>query len=119
MPGYRNHERFIAPHLISCVPATTRGLLYSLPAGYPGVVEGEGIVRGRLLELPERVLGSLDDLEAYESGASHSENEYYRAEVPVRLEDQSEVFAWIYFMTPERVREMNGVRIESGLWVFA
>ena len=117
MPGYRNHERFVVPHLISCVSATTSGFLYDLPAGYPGVVEGEGTIHGKLLELPDEVLASLDELEAYDPNAPQSVNEYYRKEVSVRLDDGSEVSAWIYFMTPERVREMNGVRIESGSWL--
>lgn len=116
LPGYRNYERFIAPYLITSEPATARGDLYHLPEGYPGVVEGAGTVQGRVLMLPEQVLASLDDLEAYDPAASPEENEYQRKEVPVTLENGSTLSAWMYFMTAKRVRSMKGIRIESGGW---
>ncbi|HEY5792737.1 MAG TPA: gamma-glutamylcyclotransferase family protein [Chthoniobacterales bacterium] len=116
MPGYRNHERFAAPHLISCRPATTQGKLYHLPAGYPGVVEGEGIVHGKLLELRDEALPPLDELEAYDPAAAPEENEYYRREVSVALETGDGVNAWIYFIALERVESMRGIRVESGHW---
>ena len=117
MPGYRNHERFIAPHLLSSQPATVAGWLYDLPAGYPGVVEGDGIVHGNLLELPGQVLDSLDELEGYDPLGEPGENEYYRKLANVRLSNDQEAEAWVYFMTRDRIQQMHGIRVESGYWV--
>jgi len=116
LPGCRNHERWAAPHLISCEPARARGELYHLPAGYPAVVEGGGWVRGCLLELPDHVLADLDELEAFDPSAPMEENEYYRREITATLSNGSACPAWIYFMTPERVQAMRGARIPSGNW---
>lgn len=115
-PGFRNHERWAAPHLLASEPATAAGDLYDLPAGYPGVVEGGGTVHGFVLTLPDAVLASLDELEAYDPAAAVEENEYYRREVPVTLENGEIVPAWIYFMTAERVRQMAGTLLPSGRW---
>ena len=116
-PGFRNHERWAAPHLLACEPATARGDLYDLPAGYPGVVEGGGTVHGCVLTLPDEVLASLDELEAYDPKAEIEQNEYSRREVPVTLANGETVPAWIYYMTAERVRAMRGTLLPSGQWL--
>ncbi len=51
-------------------PARTRGRLYHLPAGYPGLLlDGDGTVHGELLDPPDdRLLGLLDQVEGVDEG---------------------------------------------------
>jgi gamma-glutamylcyclotransferase (GGCT)/AIG2-like uncharacterized protein YtfP len=117
-PGERNYDRFCASAVTSAEPALTRGALYALPAGYPAVTPGDGWVHGYLLAFEDQaVLASLDALEAYDPSAAPGDNEYYRAEAEVFDSAQRTLGrAWIYLMTPDRVRRMSGVLVPQGSW---
>ena len=75
-----------------CGTATVRGLLYDL-GGYPGLVPGEGAVRGDLLEItsPEQ----LAALDAYEE-CDGPDPLYRRELMPVVRAEGEEAFAWVY-----------------------
>lgn len=75
-----------------CGAATVRGLLYDL-GGYPGLVPGEGLVRGDLLEItsPEQFAA----LDAYEE-CSGPRPLYRREVMPVVRADGEQVLAWVY-----------------------
>ena len=64
-----NHQAFCADAL-SVEPATARGTLYLLPAGFPAMVEGDGTVHGEAMTFPDLAakLTELDRLEGYRPG---------------------------------------------------
>ena len=75
-----------------CGTATVRGLLYDL-GGYPGLVQGEGLVQGDLLEItsPEQ----LAALDAYEE--CDGPRPLYRRELlPAVRADGEEALVWVY-----------------------
>jgi gamma-glutamylcyclotransferase (GGCT)/AIG2-like uncharacterized protein YtfP len=90
-------------------PATVRGRLYDLPAGYPAVtLGGDGIVHGELVETPED--GKLLVLDAYE-GVPEGLYRRVLAEVSVGLR---RVQAWIYVMDAPEAR--GGRLVPTGRW---
>ena len=67
MRGLRNHGRFCGDAL-TIEPASTRGRLYDLPAGFPAMVEAaDGVVHGEAMTFPdiEATLANVDVLEGY------------------------------------------------------
>ncbi|HEY9811778.1 MAG TPA: gamma-glutamylcyclotransferase [Halomicronema sp.] len=134
-PGEYNYLRFCTGSIVSFQPAITRGKLYSLRVGYPGMVEENGLVQGFLLCFKDdAVLEDLDKLEEYNPNRPADQNEYERKQVEIFTSPTSpppttatfdEVIAgcqslgkvWTYFMTKEKVKELGGVLIESGCWV--
>ena len=72
--------------------ATVRGLLYDL-GDYPGLVLGEGTVRGDLLEVVSAE--QLAALDAYEE-CDGSRPLYRRELLPVIRADGVETLAWVY-----------------------
>jgi gamma-glutamylcyclotransferase (GGCT)/AIG2-like uncharacterized protein YtfP len=93
----------------SRAPASVRGQLYALPAGYPAlVVGGSRKVYGELVDgLDEARLSLLDAFEGVDEGL------YRRVQVEVDVALQR-VLAHAYVMEhPDRV---GGVLIEDGRW---
>lgn len=89
-------------------PARVRGALWSLPAGYPALVAGEGEVYGELVEpVSEGLLALLDTYEGVSEGL------FRRDLVEVRV-DTERVQAWCYRMVDPR--RHGGHVIESGRW---
>lgn len=89
-------------------PATTRGSLWDLPAGYPALSAGTDLVHGELVELDDaRVLHVLDTYEGVPEGL------YTRTEVDVLVGLRSER-AWTYMMSDPRAR--GGRRLPDGRW---
>jgi len=93
----------------SRVPASTRGQLYALPAGYPALVPGgTDQVFGQLVEpVDERLLGVLDHYEGVAEGL------YRRVEVEVDVGLRRQV-AWTYVMDHPESR--GGLRLPDGRW---
>ena len=89
-----------------------RGKLVSL-GRYPGLVTGNGDVRGELYELEDPAqLEMLDDLEEYDPERAEA-SEYVRAEREVRLDDGRTCRAWVYVYN----RDTTGcAEIASGDW---
>ncbi|MBX2800042.1 MAG: gamma-glutamylcyclotransferase [Myxococcales bacterium] len=87
-------------------PATTVGSLWHLPAGYPALSDGDDVVHGELVVLPDARM--LDVLDAYEG---IDEGLYVRVKVDVRVGLRSER-AWAYRMANPRLR--GGRRTRDG-----
>jgi gamma-glutamylcyclotransferase (GGCT)/AIG2-like uncharacterized protein YtfP len=91
----------------------TRGILVSLGT-YPGMIDGEGTVRGELYRFDDMpaALDVLDDVEEFDAtdpGASA----YLRVARPVMLDDGRETSAWVYVYN----RPTTGAaRITTGDW---
>ena len=90
------------------VNATTRGTLWDLPAGYPALGPGEGLVHGELVDPPDdRLLRALDGYEGVQEGL------YRREAVDVTVGLRA-VRAWAYVMDdPSR---HGGRRLPHGRW---
>ena len=88
--------------------ATARGTLWDLPAGYPALSDGDGVVHGELVELDNpAVLTLLDRYEGVDEGLYHRE----QIEVVVGLR---RVSAFAYRMANPRLR--GGLPVTSGRW---
>src|SRR5512140_755933 len=55
----------VANQITRWVKATTSGVIYAFPMGYPGYVEGHGVVRGEVVWLTE-LAATFALLDAYE-----------------------------------------------------
>ena len=90
------------------IPATTRGTLWGLPAGYPALSAGAETVHGELVLLAHpQILGVLDRYEGVDQGL------YRRVEIEVTARSRPHT-AWAYVMDHPRSR--GGRRIWSGRW---
>lgn len=117
-PGEANYPAYCADTVETATPAWVTGQLFDLPFGYPAMTQESGRVFGYLLSFAdEAVLTKLDTLEGYHPQNSESDNEYYRQEVMVTdMAGESLGLAWAYFMTPEKVKQFQGVFVPSGKW---
>jgi gamma-glutamylcyclotransferase (GGCT)/AIG2-like uncharacterized protein YtfP len=90
-------------------PGTTRGELWSLPAGYPALVlRGDGVVHGEWVDpVPDTLLGLLDVYEGTESGL------YRRVTVQVTTA-HARFPAWAWVMDHPETR--GGRRLPGGRW---
>ncbi|MBE0599436.1 MAG: gamma-glutamylcyclotransferase [Desulfuromonadales bacterium] len=113
-PGEKNYPIYLQGRTIRESVATARGELYYLrDGGYPYLQEGEGVVRGELVEITpaayEETLRAVDGLEEY-NPADEAGSVYLRRRTRVKLEDGGEVEAWTYYWN----RPSQGERILSG-----
>ncbi len=117
-PGESNYQYYCEGLVRSQTFAYTRGNLYSLSLGYPGLTVGDNQVRGVLLTFSNSdILDSLDRLENYRADRALELNEYYRTLVPVyTLRDEFLGKAWCYLMTMEKARQYHGKAIAEGWW---
>ncbi len=117
-PGEANFSAYCNGYVESQQKAYTKGILYTLPVGYPAMTEGDKKVQGVLLTFNDSdVLQALDRLEGYQPQRSSSLNEYYRRLVSVYdISDRIIGQAWAYFMTPAKVKQYQGTLIESNCW---
>lgn len=108
LPGESNHY-LVKPYLLSRRPGRVRGRLYD--AGpYPGIVlGGSRLVTGEWMEVEERALPVLDELEGYYGPGR--DNEYER--VKVSDADKPELSGWIYVWPDSR----GFPEIPGGSWV--
>ena len=99
----------VADHVARSEPATTEGRIYAFPMGYPGMVEGDGAVRGELLWLSE-LAAALPLLDAYEG------EDFERVLRRVRRQDGSEDLAWCYVLA-DPTTIVHAEPIDDGDWV--
>jgi len=93
-------------------PARTRGTLFRLPAGYPGLVPNpeSSWVKGELVSLTSMARFTvLDMVEGVDRGL------YERIKIPVEIGGQN-IQAWAYVMNPKQVKKRGGIVIRSGDW---
>jgi len=99
----------IVPHVVRFEPATIRGQIYAFPMGYPGLIDGDGDVKGELMWLSD-LAAAFALLDAYEG------TDFVRILKPVRRADGGEEPAWVYILA-----DSNAVRlaehIPDGDWV--
>ncbi len=88
--GFKYHRLLHRAHFVGYAVTRKRYALYL--AKYPCVIQGEHVsgITGEVYEVDQPTLESLDELEGHP-------HEYYREQVPVILEDEREVSAWLYF----------------------
>lgn len=99
----------IVPHVLSFEPATIRGKIYAFPMGYPGLVDGDGEVKGELMRLTD-LAAAFALLDAYEGA------DFLRTLKPVRRAGGAELPAWVYVLAdPGAVRLAEP--IPDGDWV--
>jgi len=102
------HHRMLGADFLGA--ATTTGTLISL-GGYPGLIEGQGEVRGELYRFSDVAAGLeiLDAVENYDP-ADPQGSLYLRCLRPVRRDDGTTVEAWLYTynQTPEGAPVIDG-----------
>ena len=92
MPGESNYG-LIERYVRSARPGCIEGVLLDLGA-FPALIQGDGMVRGVVLELDTEAMAITDRLEGFHSGDDHSL--YLRKEVMAQLDDGEQVAAWTY-----------------------
>lgn len=117
-PGEFYYSQYCAEKVVTRCRAIAHGQLFDLPAGYPAMTKGEGIVHGFLLSFDDiGVLASLDELEDYHPERPDTENEYQRQRVEVfTLNHRPLGFAWTYLMSIEQATQLGGILIPHGKW---
>jgi len=93
MPERSNFSR-IERFVRGARAATTEGVLLGLGA-YPAMVQGDGVVRGVVLEVEATALTITDHIEGFAPGRER--NLYMRREISVDLDGGESVRAWAYF----------------------
>jgi gamma-glutamylcyclotransferase (GGCT)/AIG2-like uncharacterized protein YtfP len=118
MPGESNFRQ-IEKYVIDQQPGTIEGILVDLGA-YPALLEGNGVVKGVVLEIDADALEITDRIEGY-----HPERNrclYLREEVVVQLESNEDVAAWTYlFAKPDAITDCPRLIVDviEGKPVFA
>ncbi|NEP12583.1 MAG: gamma-glutamylcyclotransferase [Symploca sp. SIO2C1] len=117
-PGEVNYNLYCAGKVVEAKKAIAFGELFALPLGYPAMIPGENPVQGFLLTFADpAMLSVLDTLEDYDPYRVPAENEYNRYQIEVyNLARETPTLAWIYLMTFEQVKHLQGVPIVSGWW---
>jgi gamma-glutamylcyclotransferase (GGCT)/AIG2-like uncharacterized protein YtfP len=82
----------IVPHVRRFEPATIRGKIYAFPMGYPGLVEGDGDVKGELMWLDD-LAAAFALLDAYEGA------DFVRLLKLVTSASGKQEAAWVYFLS--------------------
>jgi gamma-glutamylcyclotransferase (GGCT)/AIG2-like uncharacterized protein YtfP len=99
----------IVPHVVRFEPATIRGRIYAFPMGYPGLVDGDGDVKGELMWLSD-LAAAFALLDAYEGP------DFVRLLKHVAKADGTTEPAWVYFLAdPSTVHLAEP--IPDGDWV--
>ena len=99
----------VANSIVRSVKARTIGRIYAFPMGYPGYIEGDGVVVGEVLWLTD-LAATFGLLDAYEG------EDFARVLKQVTTETGEELWTWIYTLAdPTAIR--LGTWIEDGDWV--
>lgn len=118
-PGAANFDRYCGNKVVSSHRAYIYGNLYHLPGlGYPGATRGTEEVQGFALGFDDAsILQDLDRLEDYDPHRHPDANEYYRELIiAYPLDRSAPISAWVYLMTPDRIRTLSGILIPTGWW---
>ena len=119
MPGECNHQSYCQSQIKPPMPGYVFGKIYHLQhCGYPGVCEGDDKVWGYCLIFARGFsLADLDDLEDYQPEQDFQLNVYERFLETV-FDPQGKIIgeAWLYRMTPGKIREHGGIYLPTGRW---
>ena len=118
IPGESNFRQ-IEDLVIEHQPGTIEGVLVDLGA-YPGLLPGEGLVKGVMFRMNREALKITDRIEGYHPDRNGCL--YLREEIVVRFEDGQEAVAWTYLFAGsasvvDRTRPVVGK--SNGIPVFA
>ncbi|MBP6840101.1 MAG: gamma-glutamylcyclotransferase [Kofleriaceae bacterium] len=100
----------VMPHVDRWEPATTPGRIYAFPMGYPGLVDGDGVVVGELCVLTE-LAAALALLDAFEGA------DFVRMLRQVTCADGRVETAWVYQLADPTTADRYGEHIPDGDWV--
>ena|SRR6476646_866461 len=117
-PGEVNYQRYCAGKVVAATPAIARGQLFALSLGYPAMTIGTQLVHGFLLYFDDpAILVRLDALEDFVPGRSPEQNEYQREVITV-FDSEGQLLgkAWAYLMHLQRIQQLRGVSLPSGIW---
>ncbi|HWR42069.1 gamma-glutamylcyclotransferase family protein [Sporomusa sp.] len=114
--GFCNHGK-IQPFCKSIQSAVLQGILYDLPFGYPGAVDGNGQIIGEVIELinAELALVELDRLEDY-FGPGCADNLYERVVRGVSLANGDIVSTYVYLWSKPQALMQLGRLNPQGEW---
>ena len=90
---------------------TVRGVLYDL-GRFPGVVEGDGTVRGSVLRVPDGAWPALDEYEMC-PGPDCEDGLFRRIRITATLDNGERVECWLYVYARDVRR---GTIVRSGDW---
>jgi len=113
--NFRQIECFVIDHNAG----TVEGVLVDLGA-YPALLEGDGVVKGVVLNVDADALEITDRIEGY-----HPDRDrclYVREEVVVQIESKEEITAWTYlFANPDAITDYPQLIVDEidGTPVFA
>lgn len=108
MTDMHNHH-LIKPFIKHLETATTLGMLYDLPYGYPAMIGGEEEVWGEIIELKnvEEAMKVLDGLEGY-SGVEGPRNLYNRTVQEIQTLSDKVQQAYVYFWAdPDTINQLG------------
>lgn len=117
-PGECNYHRYCEGKVIKAEEAIAFGQLFHLcELGYPGMILGEGKVRGVVLSFTDpNIFQTIDVLEGYDPHRPAEANEYNRQQISVfTITGTSMGLAWAYIMTPQRVTWRGGIFLPEGI----
>ncbi len=114
MTGMVHHNK-VAGVIKDVKPATTQGMLYRLPSGYPVLLEGDRSVRGELMTLNnfKEIIKILDEFEGF-SPTNPDKSLYTRVEKQVMVDGAKKpATSFAYVLNPIKLPK-DAVLIESG-----
>lgn len=115
MKGFGNYNYYLKDRIISLKKGETEGLLYHLPAGYPGMIEGKGTVKGQIVELLNN--GDIEKLDGLEGFYGEGKNNLYdRIEKEVFTEDGETLYCQAYIYRDIEYARNYGIYIQDGNW---
>lgn len=121
MTGYRNYEKYLEGHVVSCKRAYILGgkLYHLVEKDCPAIVEGYSRVYGQVLEINDdennTILNAVDALEKHFQGSS--EIMYERIDKNVYYEDGGFEELGVYiFVNENYLNNHEIIAVESGDW---
>lgn len=91
--GMGNHQLLKSAYFLG--EGVIKGVLYDLPYGFPGVIEGNGVVRGEVYIVNDYTLSQLDKLEGYFKDSPQN-SLYLRKIAEIKMDDGSIIEGYYY-----------------------
>jgi gamma-glutamylcyclotransferase (GGCT)/AIG2-like uncharacterized protein YtfP len=111
------HFNKIQSLIIESIPAQIVGTAYRLKVGFPVVLnQGHDAIEGQLITVKssEFLINLLDEFHGV-NRMEPAKSLYFRIEKSVRLADGSQIPAWVYVLSPEKL-PATASKIDGGDW---